>query len=912
MEYNQQTDYRKMIDRLKRCELLMQPNMLLDECFTNPQQVAQRIRRVQPDWIEVRGITDFLKKLSAEKCAHTMENVLTGMARGMRQGSLIAICLENDGERLHIRLGCSPNYIGMLVSTLKAVYPGIDLLRNTMPVATGAAGEADPRGSSELFCYGGLLTGYPSLLGNEQSRESDLPVDILLRGIGSRPFRVTVLAELKGVDAAMVNRDMIREAQKTAMRDSEKTISSNGFSEKLVNADAQAYLKELEKAQEMMEYACNSGLWSVGVFYAAADQHTAAQLGGMLATAYNQDSSSVLESVIGRTILYRDTRLQLVYQGILHGDALVSDMRNFNFVLNMDPALTLMSSRELSRYLALPQREYAGYYVDSYVEFDVDVRPNRMEDAGFELGDIVRTCQPDADVEGTYAIKPNDLTRHALVIGLTGGGKSNTSKGLLRTLWVTHHVPFLVIESAKREYWELSRLTDENGSPLFPELNVFTVGDENPKTASPFRLNPMEAMPGVSLQTHIDYLLSTFKAAFELYPPMPYVLETAVYKVYEDRGWDIVTGENRFGQSRYPMLEELQQAVVEVTDNLNYDNEVASNVKAALTARIHSLMIGAKDFMMNTPRSIDVEYLLSRPTVLELEDLGDDDTKAFVIGILLVRIYEYRKAMQYSTAGKALKHMIMVEEAHRLLKNVQATGEGDQSRAKAVEFFCNMLAEIRSFGQGFLIADQVPTKLAPDTLKNTNLKIVHRTVMQEDREAIGRSMNMTQEQVEYLSALRVGCAAVFGEGDNRPKLVRFPEIKNGTNVDRRAFIVECGKRIRQENVQVFARGKKFASCAWCQNTCAYYEEVEKKIQDMGGMGMILNMLNALYRPADSVQNRAKAIISFCKGLVNGMDQQLCLSGSIMKHLGIHESEQAQIAREIVAIISNADGGERIE
>ena len=129
---------------------------------------------------------------------------------------------------------------------------------------------------------------------------------------------------------------------------------------------------------------------------------------------------------------------------------------------------------------------------------------------------------------------------------------------------------------------------------------------------------------------------------------------------------------------------------------------------------------------MDTPKSVPIGELWSRPVGMELEDLGDDETKSCVIGILLVQLYEYRKAGM-TKGSKSLEHILMIEEAHRLLKNVSVTGEGDSTRAKSVEFFCNLLAEIRTFGQGIMIADQIPTKLAPDTLKNTNLKIVHRT-----------------------------------------------------------------------------------------------------------------------------------------------------------------------------------------
>jgi hypothetical protein len=432
---------------------------------------------------------------------------------------------------------------------------------------------------------------------------------------------------------------------------------------------------------------------------------------------------------------------------------------------------------------------------------------------------------------------------------------------------------------------------------------VFTLGAEASATSVKYRINPFETTPQISLQTHIDYLLSTFKAAFDLYPPMPYILEKAVYEIYSDRGWDIVENTNRYGLTEYPTLSDLYNKIDVIVDNMGYHQEVQSNVKAALQARVYSLMIGGKGAMLNTPKSVPIQELLSRPVVMELEDLGDDETKSFVIGILLVQLYEYRKS-QMTKGSKQLSHILMVEEAHRLLKNVSEGGEGGNTRAKSVEFFCNLLAEIRTFGQGILIADQIPTKLAPDTIKNTNLKIVHRTVAQEDRETIGRAMNMNPAQIEYLSSLRRGYAAVYAEGDNRPKCVKLPLVKSFYEKNRQEVIHEVRRK-----VQDIASGydeviNHHAGCSYCEHRCKYYKKVDAYLQEKISFDKVLEKLEA--------RNFApKTLVAFLNSEImkplqmqNDFERRCVLGCILAKKNGLNDGQRQKILADYLGYIAN--------
>jgi len=430
---------------------------------------------------------------------------------------------------------------------------------------------------------------------------------------------------------------------------------------------------------------------------------------------------------------------------------------------------TLLSSAQLATYVHLPQLETCGFRVTMVPGFDA---VPGTSPGGLQLGTVIDRGRP---TQNDYSLPLDALTRHAFIAGVTGSGKTNTVFHLLHQL-ARAKVPFLVIEPAKTEYRAL--LSDPE---LGSHLRVYTVGDER---IAPFRLNPFEVVgwPRTPIGVHIDLLRSVFTASFGMWTPLPQVLEQCLHGIYRDRGWDTATNTNlRSGgkssiTSAFPTLSDLLAKVEEVTQGLGYDPEAASRVRAALRTRINSLRAGGKGLMLDGRRSVPTDDLLSHPTVLELESMGDDDDKAFMIGLLFIRLVEYRRAMgQLET----LQHVLIIEEAHRLLANVAPRGSEETAdpRGKAVETFANLLSEIRAYGQGVIVADQVPVKLAPDVIKNTNLKVAHRIVAADDRGVLAGAMAMNEHQAGALAMLSIGQAAVFAQGDDAPVLIRVPAAK---------------------------------------------------------------------------------------------------------------------------------------
>jgi len=331
-----------------------------------------------------------------------------------------------------------------------------------------------------------------------------------------------------------------------------------------------------------------------------------------------------------------------------------------------------------------------------------------------------------------------------------------------------------VIEPAKAEY----RLM----AARLPGAQVIRIrpGDLDQPPAGISPLEPAAGPDGTRfpLPVHADLLRSLFLAAFAADEPFPQVLSAALTRCYEQAGWDLVTGEPALPsvQPAYPGLEDLQSAAMDVVNEIGYGREVADNVRGFVTVRIGSLRLGTAGRFLEGGHPMDFARLLDSNVVFEIEDAGDDHDKAFLMGAVLIRLTEYLRLRQRAEgpAAKGLRHLTVIEEAHRLLRQ-PPPGAGAGPAAHAVEMFADLLAEVRAYGEGLVVAEQIPSKLIPDVIKNTAVKVTHRLPAQDDRDAVGATMNLTVAQSQYLVTLRPGEAAVFTDGMDYPLLARMPD-----------------------------------------------------------------------------------------------------------------------------------------
>ncbi|MCR6572277.1 helicase HerA domain-containing protein [Campylobacter insulaenigrae] len=429
----------------------------------------------------------------------------------------------------------------------------------------------------------------------------------------------------------------------------------------------------------------------------------------------------------------------------------------------------LISSKELSLIADLPKKEVVGLELNEEVEFGLNYKQFSQEDS-LALGKLI---QSGNITNKEVSINKFELDKHIFITGVTGSGKTTTCQNIL----INSNKPFLVIEPAKTEYRILKNIYDD--------LLIFTLGND---TLSPFRLNPFEFFPHESITSRVDMIKASIEAAFDMEAAIPQIIESAIYECYKDKGWNISTNKNEIyeesafdeGVYSFPTLQDLIEKIEDVVKTQGFDERLKNDYIGSIKARLNGLLVGSKGFMLNTKRSIDFRKLLDKKVVFELEEIRNGNEKSLVMGFILTNFVEAIKANFKTSQNKhGLKHILLIEEAHRLLSKYEA---GDSlNKKQGVEVFTDMLAEIRKYGECLMIADQIPNKLTPEVLKNTNTKIVHRIFAADDKKAIANTMALEDEQAEFLSKLDIGTAIVFSGGFSKAVAVKINQSSNTTS-----------------------------------------------------------------------------------------------------------------------------------
>ena len=548
----------------------------------------------------------------------------------------------------------------------------------------------------------------------------------------------------------------------TASQKGSNKSTSTGSSKQITykNRTVRFYLDIIDKQLERLQNGRPFGLWSVATYFVANDPTTAQQLSNIYRGSIIGEESGLETCAINT---WEDKRNDSVKRIIEYLENSLHPRFDFN---SLDvSAGSVVNSKELAIHLSLPQTSVPGIIVQERASFARSVFSTSINNNELHLGEIVHLGQLS---KSPVNLDIDELTKHVFVTGTTGSGKSNTLYLLLNGI-IDKGKKFLVIEPAKGEYKHV----------FGNKPGVFVYGS-NPNMNQLLRINPFEFPEGVHVYEHIDRLVEIFNACWPMYAAMPVVLKKAITDAYKHCGWDLHSSIQEINSTRklFPTFNDVVVALRDFINNSEYSAETKGDYKGSLETRLISMSEGLTGMMLNnTKGNISDSKLFQENVIIDLSRVGNTETKALIMGLLIMKMNEF-----YQTQGKmnsSLNHITVLEEAHNLLKRTSTAQSQESSNlaGKSVEMICNSIAEMRTYGEGFIIVDQSPSQVDLAAIRNTNTKIILSLPEADDRECAGKSIGLKDEQIDEIGRLKMGEAIVYQNGWEEPVLCKVNEFK---------------------------------------------------------------------------------------------------------------------------------------
>lgn len=500
--------------------------------------------------------------------------------------------------------------------------------------------------------------------------------------------------------------------------------------------------KEIDRLQNALPY----GLWSMGTYFIAEDDTTATALAGLYKGCIVGDESNSQVFTVNNWSKH-DDKTKVIAQHLLA-------CQHPRFVLSSKIEVSsgsLVSSKELAIHMSFPQTSVPGILVREEIPFGREVKSNTELDEtnSINIGNILHLGEVS---NLPVRLSLDELSKHMFVTGSTGSGKSNTMYLILSQL-KQRGVKFMIVEPAKGEY-----------KHIFGNDEDATVYSNSPKCGKLLQINPF-AFPykSVDLLEHVDRLVGIFNACWPMYAAMPSVLKKSIVLAYEKCGWNLLLSENKYKKANkpvYPTIEDVLYCLKDYINNSEYSNETKGDYKGALETRLSDLNTGLLGLIFSGEPIPDNE-LFNQNSIIDLSRIGSAETKALIMGFMVMKLNEFR--MSEGSMNRKLNHVTILEEAHNLLKktSTEQSQESANLTGKSVEMISNSIAEMRTYGEGFIIVDQSPSLLDTSAIRNTNTKIVMALPEGSDRTTAGKSMALSEDQTEQIAKQHVGEAIVY-------------------------------------------------------------------------------------------------------------------------------------------------------
>lgn len=421
---------------------------------------------------------------------------------------------------------------------------------------------------------------------------------------------------------------------------------------------------------------------------------------------------------------------------------------------------------EMPLHFFLPRKTLPGLPVSNYAEFARSMPCEIDRDAlQIKIGNVYHLGVEEKNI---ISLSADTLCSHALISGSPGSGKSNLSYFMLKQL-IEAKIHFLVVEPAKGEYSSvIGGYTSKDGEPVL----CFSARGDNGES---FSVNPFSFPNGITALEHMEALLSVLETCWPMYAAMTDIMKDAVILTYEEAGWDMAnTGMPRSDEYHYPTFADLMDVLPRVIEQANYSKEVKDNYKGSLQVRVKSMVNGTNRRIFGKD-CISCDELFSRNIILDISGIGSSENRALMMGILVIRLHEFRRAERIGGGiNSKLRHVTLLEEAHNLLGRNQSDihSEGRSIGRKSAELIVNAIAEMRSYGEGFIIVDQTPSKLDSSVAANTAVKISFNLQSSDDSMTMGRAMSLNDEQARDIPTLPQGVCVVRSRGWTAPVKVK--------------------------------------------------------------------------------------------------------------------------------------------
>ena len=525
----------------------------------------------------------------------------------------------------------------------------------------------------------------------------------------------------------------------------------------------------LDKIDEQLERisACEAfGVWECAGYFLADDIQTSVVAANTYKALMLGDDTDVENSFVNVWGICTPENTERVLEYIRYGQhPLIEISSETGYNKQYVTPANFISGKEIPLLMGLPHKSVTGLTVSNIAEFGRNVFvqneiPNKKK---IQLGCVYHMGNPESSL---VKLDLDSFTSHCFITGSTGSGKSNTTYGLLEK-FLQNNVPFLVIEPAKGEY--------KDAFGAVENINIFST---NPLIGQMLKINPFKFDKNIHILEHLDRLIEIFNACWEMYAAMPAILKDAVERIYVEKGWDLLNSVYmKDGEPIYPTFNDLMHTLPNIINNSGYSSDTKGDYIGALVTRVTSLTNGISGQIFCDSYDILDNVMFDQNTIVDLSRVGSSETKSLIMGILVLKLSEYRMA-NASQANSGLRHITVLEEAHNLLKRTTPGTAGSNVVGKSVEMICNSIAEMRTYGEGFIIVDQSPTAVDIAAIKNTNTKILMRLPEKGDCEAVGNAAGLNDEQVREMSKLGTGIAVVMQNNWLEAVLTRIDKFSN--------------------------------------------------------------------------------------------------------------------------------------